>query len=98
MTQVNMGTETCDGVNEKCTSDPNFAVICAFLAEFGQHPSIVGQQACGKDDKRLPDIGQLQNLIEKSEESVDDELIKFHVKVSLYVTNNWCTYLCDSGF
>ena len=84
MTQVNMGTETCDGVNEKCTSDPNFAVICAFLAEFGQHPSIVGQQACGKDDKRLPDIGQLQNLIEKSEESVDDELIKFHVKVSLY--------------
>ena len=76
-----MGTDPSDPVSDKCTSDPNFAVICAFLAEFGEHPSIVGQQVSGKT--RLPDIGHLQIMIEKSEEKIDDELIKFHVKVFL---------------
>ena len=85
MSQVNMGTDQSELVNEKCTSDPNFAVICAFLAEFGQHPSIVGQQANGKTN--IPDIGQLQSMLEKSEEKIDEDLIKFHVKVSNYVYN-----------
>ena len=87
MTENNIGASHFDGVSEKCTSDPNFAVICAFLAEFGQHPSIVGQQASGKDDKKLPDIGNLQTMIEKSDEKIDDELIKFHVKV-FQIKNN----------
>ena len=71
----------CDPVAEKCTSDPNFAVICAFLAEFGQHPSIIGAQSNGKTDKKPPDIGRLQTMIENSDDKVDDELIGFHVKV-----------------
>ena len=77
-----MGTDLSDPISDKCTSDPNFAVICAFLAEFGEHPSIVGQQVSGKT--KLPDIGHLQNMIEKSDEKIDDELIKFHVKVILF--------------
>lgn len=81
MTRDNIGTDACDTISEKCTSDPNFAVICAFLAEFGDHPSIVGQQINGKNDRKLPDIGRLQTMIETSDESVDEELIKFHVKV-----------------
>ena len=85
MTRDNVGTDVCDPTGEKCTSDPNFAVICAFLAEFGHHPSIVGQQVNGKDDKKLPDIGRLQTLLETSDERVDDELIKFHVKVPLNI-------------
>ena len=81
MSQFKMETEPSDElVNEKCTSDPNFAVICAFLAEFGQHPSIVGQQANVKTN--IPDIGQLQSMLEKSDDKVDEDLIKFHVKVS----------------
>ena len=76
----NGGTEEYDPGAEKCTSDPNFAVICAFLAEFGQHPSIIGQQTNGKD-KKLPDIGCLQTMIENSDDKVDDQLIGFHVKV-----------------
>ena len=75
-----METEPSDELaNKKCTSDPNFAVICAFLAEFGQHPSIVGQQANVKTN--IPDIGQLQSMLEKSDDKVDEDLIKFHVKV-----------------
>ena len=81
MNSDNIGTDAGDSVSEKCTSDPNFAVICAFLAEFGEHPSIVGQQSNGKNGRKLPDIGCLQTMIETSDERVDDELIKFHVKV-----------------
>ena len=83
MTQDNMGTDPSDPISDKCTSDPNFAVICAFLAEFGDHPSIVGAQVSGKT--KLPDIGDLQRMIENSDEKIDDELIKFHVKVILNV-------------
>ena len=83
MSQVNIGTEPSELANEKCTSDPNFAVICAFLAEFGQHPSIVGQQANVKTN--IPDIGQLQSMLEKSEVKIDEDLIKFHVKVSNWI-------------
>ena len=75
----NVGTEPNDAMAEKCTSDPNFAVICAFLDEFGQHPSIVGQQANG--NKKLPGIGHLQRMLENSEDKVEDDLVGFHVKV-----------------
>ena len=79
---------------EKCTSDPNFAVVCAFIERFGS--------ICGMDiivylgmviirkyiiwnylyilGVLCPSILRLQELLEDSND-VKDELILFHVKL-----------------
>ena len=41
-----------------CVTDPNFAVICSFIEQFGKYPGL-----------EAPDIATLQNMIENSQES-----------------------------
>ena len=81
---------------EKCTSDPNFAVVCAFIERFGSicgmdislgivnYKIFPGKYLIGNYSYFLgvlcPSILRLQELLEDNND-VKDELILFHVKL-----------------
>jgi len=52
-----------DVVEERCTNDPNFAVICDFIQEFGTF--------CGVE---CPCLGELQRMLEDTS-TVRQELV-----------------------
>ena len=55
--------------DDSCTSDPNFAIMCAFVNEFGSMCGV----AC-------PTLGKLQEMLEDTS-NVRDDLALFHVKL-----------------
>lgn len=63
------GPPPTNSMDDSCTSDPNFAVICAFIKEFGP--------ACGVE---CPSLGRLQEMLEDTS-SIKEELAVFHIKL-----------------
>ena len=55
--------------DDSCTSDPNVAIICAFIKEFGM--------MCGVE---CPTLGRLQEMLEDTA-TVKEELALFHIKL-----------------
>ena len=56
-----------------CVSDPNFAVICSFLEQFGK--------TCGIE---YPDIGSLQEMLDDSFEGILKNLPFNNSKIWFY--------------
>ncbi|CAB0044462.1 unnamed protein product [Trichogramma brassicae] len=52
---------SADSSEASCATDPNFAVICSFIEQFGKH--------CGLE---TPDIASLQDWIDNTQ----DEIVK----------------------
>ena len=55
--------------DDSCTSDPNFAIICAFVQEFGSMCGV----AC-------PPLGKLQEMLEDTTK-IREDLSMFHIKL-----------------
>ena len=70
---MSVTAQTKAATAESLTSDPNFAVICAFIERFGAEVLGPGVQ--------IPNIGELQEMLECRQGHVRQELILFQVKL-----------------